>query len=272
MQVPVGQVLVNESPEGLEVFQIEATPTRHPTTRQRASWVGVEHVEALEQAGYTTWDGAACVLLELTAVMREHASDFVGIQDVQLMLEQLEGPYPAIVQEVVPKLIGLQVLTDILRRLAEEGISLRQLPRILQILAERAKVTQDPVELTEEVRAGLSRYITHKYAGADGSLVVYMVDRAIEEMVGSSIKISEGGSYLALPPDVTQEILSAISDEVAPDVEAGRAPILLTDQRVRRYLKKLASLEVPEVIVLAYQEIDPALRVQPLGRISVGPS
>jgi type III secretion protein V len=268
--IPEGKVLVNETTSGLEVFQANAEATRHPTTKLQAAWVDGAQSEALEQAGYTTWDEAGYIILEMTAALREHAPDFVGMQEVQLMLDQLEGPYPAIVQEVVPALLGLQDLTDILRRLAEEGISLRQLPKILQILAERARNVKDPLTLTEEVRAGLSRYITHKYAGREGNLVVYLVDREIEEMVASSVRVSDGGSYLALPPDVTREILDAISSEIGPDVEAGRAPILLTDQRARRYIKKLASLEVPDVVVLAYQEVDPALKVQPLGRIAVG--
>src|SRR5690554_4797273 len=109
------------------------------------------------------------MLLRLTAALKDNASDFVGLQQVQQMLDQLEGPYPASIQEVIPKLIALPELTNILRRLAEEGISLRNLPRILEVLAERAQNIKDPVDLTEEVRAGLSRYITHKYAGNDRS-------------------------------------------------------------------------------------------------------
>jgi type III secretion protein V len=268
-EVPAGKVLANESAQGLKVFQVEAEETRHPISRQKVCWVNAEDGPLLEDAGYTTWNTAGYILLRLTAALRGHASELVEIQTVQGMLEQLEGPYPALVQEVVPKLLGLPVLTEILRRLVEEDISLRQLPRILQLLADRAKTIKDPVALTEEVRSGLNRYITHKYSAADGSLVVYMVDREIEEMVAGSIRVSEEGSYLALPPDVTREILGAISRNIGADVEAGRTPVLLTDQRVRRYVKKLASIEAKDVVVLAYQELDPALQVQPLGRISV---
>jgi type III secretion protein V len=268
-EVPAGQVLVNESAQGLKVFQVEADETRHPISRQKVCWVPAADGPMLKDAGYTTWDTSAYILLRLTAALRAHAAELVEIQTVQGMLEQLEGPYPALVQEVVPKLLGLPVLTEILRRLVEEEISLRQLPRILQLLADRAKTIKDPVLLTEEVRSGLNRYITHKYSAADGSLVVYMVDREIEEMVAGSIRVSDQGSYLALPPDVTREILAAISRNISADVEAGRTPVLLTDQRVRRYVKRLAALEAKDVVVLAYQELDPALQVQPLGRISV---
>jgi type III secretion protein V len=268
-EIPEGKVLVNDGAQELGVFQIELEETRHPVTKKPACWVSKDDAALLEEAGYTTWDTAGFILLKFTAALNEHATDFVDIQGVQSMLEQLEGPYPALVQEVAPKLIGLPVLTDILRRLVEEDVSLRQLPKILQLLADRAKTIKDPVALTEEVRAGLSRYITHKYSAADGSLVVYMVDRNIEEMVAGSIRVSEEGSYLALPPDITRQILHAISSAISGDVASGRTPILLTEQRVRRYVKRLASLEAKDVIVLAYQELDPALQVQPLGRISI---
>jgi len=206
----------------------------------------------------------------MTATLKENAHEFVTIQQVQGMLDQLEGPYPAIVQEVVPKLLGRQEVTDILRRLAEENISLRNLPKILQILADRAKNIKDPVQLTEEVRAGLSRFITDKYAGADGSVVVYVVDREIEETIEGAIRHGDDGSFLALPPDVSREILDAALDEIGQDVEAGRTPILLTNQDVRRYVQKLVSMEVDDCAVLSYQELEPAAQMQPIGKISVG--
>lgn len=268
--VPAGCVLVNEGPEQLEVFKVDAQATRHPATRQLASWIALEDQALVEQAGYTTWDAAGYVLLCLTATLRDKAVDFVDIQAVQVMLDQLEGPYPAIVQEVVPKQLGVQDLTEVLKRLVDEGISLRNLPKILQILGQHAKATKDHLKLAEEVRAGLSRYITHKYAGKQGDLVVYLVDREIEEMIATSIKPAPVGSYLALPPDIIGEILEAVEREISCEVASGRIPILLTDQRVRRYMKKLISLDYPDAVVLAFQEVDPALRVQPLGRIAVG--
>lgn len=268
-EVPAGSVLVNDSPEGLEVFDISARPTRHPVTDQPAAWIAAEDKNIVESAGYTTWDGAAYILLRLTAALKDNACDFVGLQQVQQMLDQLEGPYPAIVQEVTPKLIALPELTNILKRLAEEEISLRNLPRILEVLAERGQTLKDPIELTEEVRVGLSRYITHKYTGQDGTVIVYVIDRRLEELVSGAIRRTERGSFLALAPDDTQKILAAIRQVLEPDVAAGRAPIVLTEQSVRRYIRKLVSLEMPQTIVLSYQELDPALRIQPIGRIEM---
>lgn len=268
--VPIGHVMVNEAPEGLAVFELEALPAVHPVTGEKASWVPAEARDQLDEAGFSTWDEAGFVVLVLTAALKNNAHQFVTLQAVRGMLDQLEGPYPAAVQEVTPKLLGLQEVTEVLRRLAEEQISLRNLPAILEILADRARMEKNPVTLTEEVRAGLSAYITHKYAGGDGSVLVYMVDREIEATVQGAVKMTEKGSFLTLSPEITREILDAVRREIATDVEKGRVPILLTDQKVRRYLKRLVGIEFPEVTVLAYQELDPALTIQPLGRVRVG--
>ena len=268
--IPEGVVLVNEAPEELELFNVQAVPTVHPATGLAASWVRDEEWGILEESGsYKSWGIEQYVLLQLVTTLAENAADFVRMQDVQLMLEQLEGPYPAIVQEVVPKLLTLQALTEILHRLASEGISLRNLPRILEVLSVEAQTLSEPVELTEAVRAGLSRYITHKYSEANQSLVVYLVDREIENMVADSIRPAAAGAYIALTPQAIREIIDAVRLEVAPDLEAGRAPILLTDQRARPYLRRIVSTDIPDIVVLAYQEVDPALRVEPLGRVMI---
>jgi type III secretion protein V len=268
-EIPAGHVLVNERPEALEAFNIESHPATHPVSGEPACWVDASAAESLEQAGMTCWDEAGYVLLRMTAALKREAHAFVTIQAVQGMIDQLEGPFPALVQEVVPRLLGLQELREVLVRLAEEGISLRNLPTILQILATQGRHIKDPIILTEEVRMGLCRYITHKYAASDGSVVVYLVDREIEDAVSGAIRNQVTGSYLALEPEVTRRILKGIASEVRRDVEAGRPPILLTDQKVRRYVRRLAMMEVPNVVVLAFQELDPALKIQPLGRIKL---
>lgn len=269
-EYPDGFVLAGESPDGLELLRVSGKRTKHPVTGRPCTWVSAEDSVVVQEAGIQIWNPGDYLLLRLTATLSRHASEFVTIQAVQSMLEQLEGPYPATVQEVVPKLIGVQTLADILQRLAEEDISIRNLSKILHVLAERAQNQKDPLVLTESVREGLSRYITHRWSGADGQLVAYVVDRAIEDQIAGAVRHTDDGAYLALPPEVTREILDAIEREVRRDLEAGRTPVLLTDQRARRYLKKLAALQFPDIVVLAYQELEPALKIEPVSRISVG--
>ena len=268
-EFPDGRVLVNESPTGLEIFEVDGQATRHPVTGGESAWIEESEADLVEEAGYTTWDEAGYLLLRMTASLQEYAEDFVTIPQVQEMLDQLEGPYPGLVEEVVPKRVGRSAMTEILRRLAAEDVSLRNLPKILHILADRAQKTKDPVVLTEDVRAGLSRYLTDKYGGPDGSIAVYVLDQEIEDTVEGAIRAGEEGKYLSLSPDVSRRILESVHQEVASELESGRAPTLLCRSEVRPYVRRLVSLEVDDCAVLAYQELEPAARVQPLGKIAI---
>lgn len=269
VEFPQGKVFVAERPEALTALGLEVEATTHPMTRRPASWVKAEDASVVEGGGFKVWDGAGYALIRLTASAKANVSRFIGVQETQAMLEQLEGPFPATVQEVVPRQVSLQQLTEVLKRLAEEGISIRNLRGILEILADRARGETDPIVLTERVREGLSRFITHQVARPDGSVVAYLVDRELEDIVSGAVRHAPDGSYLALPPDVTREILAAVRRCVQSDIEKGKTPVLLADQSVRRYIKRLVSLEFPECMVLGFQELDPAHKIQPLGRVAL---
>lgn len=269
VEMPEGKVFVAERPDALQRLGLEVNATTHPMTRRPASWVSEADVQAVEKAGFKVWDAAGYALIRLTAVAKSNVARFLGVQETQALLEQLEGPFPATVQEVVPRQLTLHQLADVLRRLAEEGVSIRNMRGILEIIVDRARGETDPIVLTERVREGMSRFITHQVARPDGSVVAYLVDRELEDVVAGAIRHAPDGSYLALPPDVTREILSAVRRCVQGDVEQGRTPVLLADQSVRRYVKRLVSLEFPECLVLGFQELDPAYKIQPLGRISI---
>lgn len=265
-EMPEGKVFVIDAPSSMAALGIEASATKHPITRRPASWVDAAHVEKLEAAGHRTWDAAGYLLIVMTGTLKERAHEFLGVQEVQALLDQLEGPFPAVVQEVVPKQISLPLLTDVLRRLVEEGVSIRNLRVILQTLADRAKGERDVLVLTERVREGLSRAITHTYT-SNGQVSAYLVDRGIEDVISGAIRQTADGSYLALPPDQSRQILAQVREVLQRDMESGRTAVLLTDQSVRRYVKRLVATEMPSVAVLSFQELDPAQRLQPMGRI-----
>ncbi len=268
--VPDGYVLSSATQEETTALGMESKLGSHPMSGRDVAWVPEASKAALEAAGYRTWDGSQYIMIQLAATLKQHVADFIGIQETRSLIEQLEGPYPATVEEVVPKLLSVTELSEVLRRLVEEKISIRQLKQILEIIALRGANEKDPIALTEIVREGLSRYITNKYTSQGNNLAAYTVDHGIEEMIATSVRHTETGTYLALPPEVTQEIINAFETNLLNDVEAGRSPIILTDQRVRRYVKKLVGLRFPEIPVLSFQELDPIVAVQPLGNIVVG--
>ena len=139
----------------------------------------------------------------------------------------------------------------------------------MQALAEWGQVEHDTVMLTEYVRAALKRYISHKYTRGQNTLIVYLLDPQIEETVRSSIQHTSSGSYLALEPEITQEILSAVRTEVGSLPPTAQNPVILTTMEIRRYFRKLVELEFPHLAVLSYQELSPDMNIQPIARISL---
>jgi type III secretion protein V len=267
--VSLDQVLVNDTVDRLTLLNIRGEEAVNPANGSECAWIPAEYADIAEQAGLTTWDAAGYMVLHLSSVLRKNSAEFVGIQEVQNMLEQLEQAFPALVKEVVPKAVSPFQLTDILRRLVEEEISIRDLRSVLQALAEWGQVENDTVMLTEYVRNALKRYISHKYTRGGNTLVVYLLDPQIEETVRSSIQHTQSGSYLALEPEITQEILTAVRNEVGNLPPTAQNPVILTTMEIRRYFRKLVELEFPHLAVLSYQELSPDMNIQPIARISL---
>ncbi len=219
----------------------------------------------LDRAG---WDRAGARLADqVLAVMRRRGHELFGLEEAQALLDALERSHPALVREVVPKLVSPVLFTDVARRLVEEGISLRNLRDILGALAEWAPHERDPVVLTEHVRAALRRSITHRHAGDGATLAAYLLDPMIEDAVRDAIHKTPAGSYLALEPQLSQDILAAVGRAVRPGVAGS---VVLTNPEIRRYVRRLIETEHPELAVLSFQELAPEAQIRPVGRISIG--
>lgn len=277
-EVPVAQgkatkgcILVGESLEQLGLFNIAGTETIHPIDGSVVTWIAEEHRDVAVQAGFRMWDIAEYLILHLSYVLRRHSHEFLGLQEVQTMLSELEKTHPALVKELVPKVVTLLQMTEILQRLVQEDISIRDLKTVFSTLAQWGEIERDTLMLTEHVRAGLKRYITHKYAGSANTLAVYLLDPMIEDLVRNAIRRTEKGNYLALEPEVTQEIVEAVGKEIAshPFPPGARPPVILTTAEVRRYFRKIIELEFPQLAVLSYQELAENLRIQPIARVGL---
>jgi len=268
-QATLGHILVNDTVDRLKLMNVQGFEAINPATRQPAAWVPEQHKDMLEAAGLTTWDVSGYIILHLAAVLRRNAREFVGVQECQSHLDQLEKAFPAVVKETVPKVVSVLKLTDILQRLVEEEISIRDMRAVLQALAEHGQVEQDAVMLTEHVRASMRRYVSHKYARGTGTLVVYLLDPQIEEAIRGAIKRTSAGSHLALEPDIAQEIVQAVKNECGHLPPSAQRPIILTAMDIRRYVRKLLEYEFnPSFSVVSYQELAPDLNIQPVARIS----
>jgi type III secretion protein V len=266
-KIPEGYYLTNESEENLRRFNLPFITFKNASGLP-ALWVEHQYEEIMTKAGIKFWNALEVVILHLSYFYKTNGSEFVGIQEMRAMLEFMEKSFPDLVKEVT-RLVPLQKLTEIFKRLIQEQVSIKDLRTIMESLSEWAQTEKDTVLLTEYIRSSLQRYISNKYAQGQSTLSVYLIDPEIEEMVRGAIKQTSAGSYLALDPDSVNMILKSMRNVVTPTPAGGQPPVVLTAIDVRRFVRKLIEAEFPDVSVVSYQEIIPEIRIQPLGRIQI---
>jgi type III secretion protein V len=268
--VMLDHCFVNDTAANVRMLQAgDVIDGWNPMTRMPGCWVSLAYREKIDQAGLVTVDIPGYLALHLGDVMRRYAHEFLGIQEVQAVLDQMEQIYPALVKETVPKLVSVHLLTEVLKRLVQEDISISDMRSILEAIALWGRVEQNPTVLTDYVRTEMKRYISFKYTRGENNLIVYLLDPEIEEVISSSIRQSDTGNYLALEPETAQQILKSFGAELSNVPATAQKPVVITTMEVRRYLKKLVEINHPEIAVLSYQELAPEIKVQPIARISL---
>ena len=236
--------------EGLEEDGFVLQMLELPVARGR-----IEETELLSSADL--------IARQLRLAAESRASDLLGIQEVQEMLDRLERQQPALVRNLVPTPLPLPLLAAVLRRLLAERVSIRPLREILQALSLQANPRSDPDELAELARAGLSRQISHRYA-PDGVLAVHRLDPELEDAIRDAVHKSESGAtYLALPPDQARDIVRAVVRACSPH-DGSQPAVLLAASDIRRHLQRLIEPELPEAVVLGLSDLAPGVTVRPL--------
>jgi type III secretion protein V len=211
------------------------------------------------------------VAKETRALLRGRAADFLGLAETQRLLDELEQIAPATVRNVVPKPVSLGLLADVLRRLVEEGISIRDLRAILEALSTVAASEKDPLNLAEFVRAQLRRAITFRLTRGVPQLGVILVDPMIEDTIRRAVTRTPAGAFLTLAPAAARDVVAALRRAVAeakttaPDAE----PVILTQPDIRRFTRKLIDVELPDVTVVSFAELLPEVGLRPLARANL---
>jgi type III secretion protein V len=204
-------------------------------------------------------------------LLRGRAGDFLGLAETQRLLDELEQFAPATVRNVVPKPVSLTLLTDILRRLLEERVSIRDLRAILEALASLAAAEKDPLTLTELVRAQLRRALTFKLTRGATQLGVVLVDPTIEDTIRRAVQRTPAGAFLTLPPAAARDIIAALRRAGSEASAQGSGPaVFLTQPDIRRFMRKLLEAELPESTVVSFAELLPEVTLRPLARANLG--
>ncbi len=221
--------------------------------------------EGLPEAEVAGRIAAAC-----DAQARLRASDFLGVSDVQALLDALAETSPAAVRTTVPKPVSLPLLTEVLRRLLDEQVPIRDLATILDVLASQVPTEPDTLVLTEAVRVHLRRTLTFRLTRGGGPLDVVIADPMIEDALRRGITRQGSMTFLALPPAQTRDLVTAFLRAIGEARDAGVRPVVLVAPDVRRFLRKLLATDAPEVPVMSHGELTPELPLQPRARAHLG--
>ena len=270
-EVARGEILVDHYlalDSGDITAQVEGIDTVEPAFGLPAKWISEDKKIMADVAGYTLIDPVSVMITHWSEIMKRYAHEILSRQDVNTMVENVKKTNPIIVDDLIPKVISVGYLQKVLSNLLKEGIPIRDLETILETLGDHANVLKDMDIVTEYVRQALKRTITRRFAEAN-SLRVITLDTQIEDMIVSSVKKSDQGSYLAMAPDVIQQIVSATNHEIDKIKDVIPTVIILTSPVVRIYFKKLTDQFIPNITVLSYSEIDAAAQIQAIGNISL---
>ena len=272
IQVSEGEILFDHymaMNPGYVEEEITGIPTFEPSFHLPAVWITEGQRERAESLGYTVVDPPSIIATHLTEVIRQHIAELLSRQDVQNLVDNLKESNPSIVEELVPKMLGLGEVQKVLQNLLREGISIRDLLTIFETLADYAQTTRDTDVLTEYVRQSLKRAISAKYFPANETTSVVTLDPKVEQEIMSSVKQTEQGAYLTLAPERTKAIMASVQTEIDKLESLGKNPIIITSPIVRMYFKRLTEDYFKDLIVVSYNEVETNVELQSVGMVTV---
>ena len=271
IQVSEGEILFDHymaMNPGYVEEEITGIPTFEPSFHLPAIWITEGQRERAESMGYTVVDPPSIIATHLTEIIREHISELLTRQDVQNLVNNLKDANPALVDELVPKLLGLGEIQKVLQNLLKEGISIRDLLTIFETLADYSATSRDTDILTEYVRQSLKRAISNKFFPQNETTSVVTLDPKLEQTIMASVKQTEQGAYLNLDPDKTKAIMKSVEQELKKLEDLGKTPIIITSPIVRVYFKKLTEDYFKDLIVVSYNEVESNIELQSVGMVT----
>ena len=255
---------------GTVTEQVEGQNACEPVFNLPALWVEPDHKAQAELNGYTVVDPESVLVTHLSEALKRHACELLSRDDVQELVDRLREKQPTLVSEIVGELVPIGLLQRVLQNLLRDGIPIRDLTQILEALGDHAGRTKNPAALTELTRKALVRTITERNCDAEDKIQSIVLTPSLEYELCSSINSDAGEENLAVPPERALELGRKIVDAWRKAVENGRdQTVLLCDRRLRPHLAALLSRQLPQLSVLAYDEILTGAKVASAGTVSL---
>ena len=253
---------------GMTSGPIDGAPTVDPAFGTPAKWITANLADQAEMLGYTIVEPVAIIATHLTEIVRKHADEILTRDATKHLIDELKATSPAVVDELIPKLMTLGEVQQILQILLREQVPIRNLAIILETLGDVAGRTKDPVLASEFVRHRLARAICTRYRDADGKLHVVTLDPALEDRIRAGFDHNERGLFVRMSPQAVETTSRLIAAEAHKLTSMGHPPVLLVSPQIRAALRKMTESHVPQLVVLSYNEITRDTQIESVALVS----
>ncbi len=253
---------------GLVQEPVEGIETTEPAFGLPALWIPADRKEMAEAAGYTVADPRSVLITHLNETIKRHAHEILTREDVRTLVDNLKERTPTIVDEIVPSVISLGGIQNVLQNLLREGIPINDLGTILEAVADGSQKTKDPDMLTELVRKAMSRTICARVQQRGSRLGAITLDPAIEQMIAIAVQDGGDGNSVHLEPTTSARFIEQLMHMVRDTVASGFEAVLLVSSPIRRHVRRIVEQVVPDLPVLAYDELVNDLPIEGRGTVS----
>lgn len=252
---------------GTQDFDLQGIPTKEPAFGLAALWIDEKDKERADLAGYTIVEPVTVLVTHLKELIRKHAYELLGRQETKALIDELAEKYSVIVEELIPGIMTLGEVQKVLQNLLKENVPITDLVTILETLADNAVSIKDTEILTEHVRHALQRTIVKDYVDQNGELKVLTIDGHLEDLIGSNIHRSMGGSIPVLEPEMITRIFGSIQSAFDEAMMKGYQTVILASPKIRTAFKNLISMTFPHMVVLSLNEVPNDVPIEVVGMV-----
>ena len=242
--------------------RLKGVDTVEPVFGLKATWVEEEEKRTAEIHGFTVVDASSVLITHLSETVKRSAYLILGRQDVQGLLDALKETHPVLVSDLIPEHLNVGAVQRVLQNLLREGVSIKNLPTIMECLGDAAPVTKNPDELSEHVRRKLGTYFTAEYESEGGIIRAMTLEPRLEQLLTSKVHRTQFDVGLVVDPQMAQHLLQELTKRMTEMAEKGLIPVLITTGELRLPFKRFFEPSLSKLVVLSYQELPSQTEIQ----------
>ncbi|MEI6714542.1 MAG: flagellar biosynthesis protein FlhA [Verrucomicrobiota bacterium] len=242
--------------------RLKGVETVEPVFGLKATWVEDDEKRTAEIHGFTVVDPSSVLITHLSETVKRSAYLILGRQDVQVLIDNLKETHPVLVSELIPEHLNVGAVQRVLQNLLREGVSIKNLPTIMECIGDVAPVSKNPDEISEHVRRKLGTYFIAEYESEGGVIKAMTLEPRLEQVLTSKVHRTQFEIGLVVDPQMAQHLLQELTKRMTEMAERGLVPVLITTSELRLAFKRFFEPSLGKLVVLSYQELPPQTEIQ----------